>query len=153
METIEITVKEAVDAYNALNSLVNQVVGTDQSGKNIFKKYPLEVLWMFEDLRDALEPTQKRNQEQIVELAKEYGEPHPTRFGHYQVKPENVEVYTKKVNKLNETNVTVSIVPMHFEVLVDFGVVMDGSEAKPLRKHFIKQGEKKAKDKKPKKAA
>ena len=146
------TVKEAVDAYNALGSICNQVVGTQQDGKNIYKKYPIDILWPMEDIRDALEPTFTRNQEQTVEYAKEFGEPHPTRFGHYQVKPENIAKYSDKIKKLGETEINVSFVPLHYEVLNDFGVVMDGNEARPLRKHFIKQGEKQSK-KKPKKAA
>jgi hypothetical protein len=152
METIEMTVKEAVDAFDAISSITNQVVGTQKDGKPIYKKYPLDILWPLEDMRDALEVTHTRNQEQIVELAKQYGEPHPTRYGHYQVKPENIKVYTDKVKKLNETVISISFVPMHYEVLNDYGVVMDGQELRPLRKYFIKQGERDSK-KKPKKAA
>ena len=148
METKKITVKEAVDAYEALESLCSQVVGVQKDGKPIYKKYPLDILWPLEDMKDALEKTYERNREQVVELAKKYGEPHPQQFGRYQVKNENMPEYSDELKKLNGAQVSVSFIPVFYETLVDFDVTMDGSEARPLRRHFIKKGGEKAGKKK-----
>ena len=152
METVKITVKEAVNAYEALDSICNQVVGVQQDGKPIYKKYQLGILWPLEDIKDALEKTYERNREQVIELAKKFGEPHPQQFGRYQVKNEHMPEYSKELEKLNSAEVSVSFVPVFYETLVDFDVSMNGSEAKPLRKHFIKKGGDVSGDKKPRKS-
>lgn len=144
METKKITLKKVTDAFHALTSIGNQVIGTQPDGKPILKKYNLDILWPLDDIKDALEKNFNRHRDEVIELAKELGDPHPQRFGSYQVRKDNLTTYADRLKVLDETEVTINFNSIKYEFLLENGVTMSDDELRPLKNIFIvKSGEKK----------
>ena len=127
--------KDINEVYDALKSVANS------------KKHDLDIQYAMDDILDVLQKNYDRYGKEKTSLAKDLGDEDPRRYGLYRVKPENMEEFTKELEKIGSVEVNITFEPLNTDDLLDHNVEMDNNEFRPLKRcGIIVRSEKKSRN-------
>ena len=133
MTTEKLTLNAIASAHDALVSISSET------------EISLDMQYKITDLIEAIEKNAQRFYDSKNKLLAEYGTLMPG-TQRYNLDPERVEEYHKKLANIGTMKFEVMFVPLDFKALVKEDIKLKGPQLIPLKKHFIKREEQKAKD-------